>query len=111
MQEVLQAKVEEQENTDDLFFNSETTVIGNSDRKDDKDADKLTKLLGKPEVVEYGCKVKLYKQKAGKYVGYIIPKKDSNETWFGIQKLVLNKKIGDTVFCSSDTYEIVDITW
>lgn len=86
MQEVLNASDDNKVEENNSFFNADVTVIGNKDRKDDKDGDKLNKFLGKPEVVEYGCKVKLFKKKAGKFVGYIIPKKDSNETWYGIQK-------------------------
>ena len=110
MQKILEKKNDVKQKKDDTFFNADS-IIGNRDSIDNKDADKLSKILGKPEVVEYGCKVKLYKKKAGKDVIYIIPKKDSNETWFMIQKSLLNKKIGDSVFCAGDTYEIVDITW
>ncbi len=111
MQKILEKKTDVKQKKEDDFFDTNMSVIGNKDSGDDRDSDKISKILGKPKVVEYGCKVKLYKKKAGKYVVYIIPKKDSNETWFMIQKSLLNKKINDSIFCAGEIYKIVDITW
>lgn len=110
MQETLEQEVEEiiESNT---FFDNNVTVIGNKDALDNKESNRLNKIMGKPPEIEYGCKVKLYIRNADKKINYIIPKKDSNEPWYGIYTKLLGKKVGDSFFFASNTYEVIDISW
>lgn len=111
IQKAIVQKIEDDVSANEGTLNSNVKFIGTDEKPNVKDAEKLNAFMGKPEKVEFGCKVILHKQKADKIVGYIIPKADSKETWYSIQKFLLNKKIGDTIFCAGDTYEVIDISW
>lgn len=102
---------------DDMIASNQTIsfnniqIIGKNEHTDIKDTEKLNAFLGKPEKIDYGCKVICHKKKSNKNTCYIIPKKDSDETWCYIQRMLLGKKVGDTLFFIKDNYEVIDISW
>ncbi len=70
------------------------------------DSPSLTKL----EIVDYGYRVNLYKESTDQTMEVVIPLKDSKETWYPLQKNLLNKKIGETFFFAGTTYKVIDIS-
>ena len=44
-------------------------------------------------------------------IKYIIPKSERKGTWYGIQKKLLGKRVGESFFLSGDAYTIKDISW
>lgn len=87
-------------------------VIGAKSDEAVHDADKIAKLRGTPEVVDYGCTVHLTKLNSGRTICYNIPKADAPASeWFGIQKTMMGKKVGFEFFCAGSNYRIDSISW
>lgn len=91
--------------------NEELVTIGETSVEEDIDSERLNKLIGKPEEVTFKCIVVIFSKRKGAKKKYIIPKSESEGTWFAIQKKMLGKKVGDTFFLAGDHYTILDISW
>ena len=87
-------------------------VIGSKSDEDVRDADKVAKLRGTPEIVDFGCTVQLTKLSTGQTICYNIPKADAPASeWYGIQKTMMGKKVKFEFFCAGNKYRIDSISW
>lgn len=109
MQEIFSKNDKASLKNSDKYFDSDVTVIERKDKSENKNADKLNEIFGKPKTIKYGCTVRLHKKIVGEDRICKIPKENSKETWYPLHKKLLEKKIGDSVKCAGDIYEVIDI--
>ena len=89
-------------------------VIGAKSDEAIRDAEKIMKLRGAPEKVEYGCTVVIAQLGSDKKISYNIPKKDdTTATWYGIQKMLFGKTVGYEFFAGASLgkCKIESISW
>ena len=87
-------------------------VIGSKSQEDFRDAEKIARLRGTPDIVDYGCTVQVTKLNNGRTYCYNIPKADTPASeWFIPQRIMMGKKVGFEFFCAGSNYRIDSISW
>ena len=87
-------------------------VIGSKSQEDFRDAEKIARLRGTPDIVDYGCTVQVTKLNNGRTYCYNIPKADTPASeWFITQRIMMGKKVGFEFFCAGSNYRIDSISW
>ncbi len=68
-------------------------------------------VLGGPETVERGCTVIVLKKSTNNEILYSIPPVNGDRELYGIERMMLGKRVGESVRISLDEYMIQAIRW
>ncbi len=85
-------------------------VIGNKSEEDIKNSKMKGKIMGIPDAVTYGTTVRVRKPDMTEIV-YHIPKTFSSGKYYPIQKVLLDKKLGEMFRFAGTIYRVIDISW
>lgn len=83
-------------------------VIGAKSQDETVESKLLSKVMPLPKNVTYGCTVTVLKS-GTTMIDYYIP--TDREKMIPIQKMLINKSVGDEFFCAGNNYTVKNIKW